>query len=270
MKRIYENVFHVRVRYVISLMVMALACLGFVLVSYQNNRMFAMTSDVADHWSQLDAEMKRAALLGLRVAEQPVQLESAQRTFGHHATRTEELVTRLDELWAYLPGELQRSVRLLGPEPLEQQRRFVGALQQIAAGATADVPQAGRRLHGQYGMLDWTFSEVGAALRAFHQQLADSVARTNMVSAAIAGLMILGLGFFIFLPMERAIARTIRDLAVAREKAILADRAKSEFLANMSHEIRTPMNGVMGMAELLAKTELDAKQRTFTDIIVKS
>jgi signal transduction histidine kinase/DNA-binding response OmpR family regulator len=49
-----------------------------------------------------------------------------------------------------------------------------------------------------------------------------------------------------------------------------ADRAKSEFLANMSHEIRTPMNGVMGMAELLAKSGLDAKQRTFTDIILKS
>ncbi|MDV2687590.1 histidine kinase dimerization/phospho-acceptor domain-containing protein, partial [Alkalihalophilus lindianensis] len=48
------------------------------------------------------------------------------------------------------------------------------------------------------------------------------------------------------------------------------DRAKSEFLANMSHEIRTPMNGVLGMAELLAKTDLDTKQRTFTDIIVKS
>ncbi|MBL4891700.1 MAG: response regulator [Rhizobiaceae bacterium] len=49
-----------------------------------------------------------------------------------------------------------------------------------------------------------------------------------------------------------------------------ADRAKSEFLANMSHEIRTPMNGVMGMAELLARTQLDTKQKTFTDIIVKS
>lgn len=49
-----------------------------------------------------------------------------------------------------------------------------------------------------------------------------------------------------------------------------ADRAKSEFLANMSHEIRTPMNGVMGMAELLARTDLDTKQKTFTDIIVKS
>jgi CheY-like chemotaxis protein len=50
----------------------------------------------------------------------------------------------------------------------------------------------------------------------------------------------------------------------------MADRAKSEFLANMSHEIRTPMNGVLGMAELLARTELDTRQRTFTDIIVKS
>ena len=53
-------------------------------------------------------------------------------------------------------------------------------------------------------------------------------------------------------------------------KAEAADRAKSEFLANMSHEIRTPMNGVLGMAELLARTELDSRQKTFTDIIVKS
>ncbi len=60
------------------------------------------------------------------------------------------------------------------------------------------------------------------------------------------------------------------ELEILLARAEAADKAKSDFLANMSHEIRTPMNGVLGMAELLSKSELDSRQKTFVDIMVKS
>ncbi|HWU61901.1 MAG TPA: PAS-domain containing protein, partial [Ensifer sp.] len=53
-------------------------------------------------------------------------------------------------------------------------------------------------------------------------------------------------------------------------RAAKADRAKSDFLATVSHEFRTPMNGVLSMAELLSRSDLDTRQKTYVNAITKS
>ncbi|MDR1247382.1 MAG: response regulator [Clostridiales Family XIII bacterium] len=67
-----------------------------------------------------------------------------------------------------------------------------------------------------------------------------------------------------------AVMVDLTDFVREKQRAEAANNAKSEFLANMSHEIRTPMNAIIGMSEMLARSELKSTQKKYLDDIRKS
>ncbi len=60
------------------------------------------------------------------------------------------------------------------------------------------------------------------------------------------------------------------ELLLAKQITENVSKAKEIFLANMSHEIRTPMNGILGVANLLAKTEMGDAQKNYLKLIKES
>ena len=70
--------------------------------------------------------------------------------------------------------------------------------------------------------------------------------------------------------LEIAVQERTADLIKQQVAAEAANEAKTVFLASMSHEIRTPLNGVLGMAEALLDTPLQADQKEMSTTIVDS
>ncbi|MGY6409604.1 MAG: ATP-binding protein [Alkalilacustris sp.] len=93
-------------------------------------------------------------------------------------------------------------------------------------------------------------------------QIADFSPTDGTLDMMLAAEMRSGL-----LAETRALAAALEE---QRNKAEAANRAKSAFLTTMSHEIRTPMNAVLGVANILADTELTREQRDWLDVMKAS
>jgi polar amino acid transport system substrate-binding protein len=55
--------------------------------------------------------------------------------------------------------------------------------------------------------------------------------------------------------------KLVSELQVTRDQAREALQVKSEFVANVSHELRTPLNGILGMVEILLRSDLNQKTK---------
>jgi len=64
--------------------------------------------------------------------------------------------------------------------------------------------------------------------------------------------------------------RKYKELEIAKNEAIEAEKAKDAFLSNMSHEIRTPLNAIIGFITLLQESKLSFKEQDYLNIIQNS
>ncbi|MEM8754935.1 MAG: ATP-binding protein, partial [Pseudomonadota bacterium] len=93
----------------------------------------------------------------------------------------------------------------------------------------------------------------------------DALLNVGAPIGAALLLAILAVGF-----SNRFIGRSVVRLERALEAAKAADQSKAAFLATLSHELKTPMNGVLGMVQILKRTELTERQSRIAATIESS
>jgi len=92
------------------------------------------------------------------------------------------------------------------------------------------------------------------------------IALRNMQRTMQALFALIMMGLVLGL-LVMSLNRLFRSLEKSLADSRAADAAKSQFLADMSHELRTPLNGVLGMNQLLLRTDLTETQRNYAQIV---
>lgn len=215
--------------------------------------------------SQQQAELK----------QQSLKLLDKTQAVDNKAAQLEQLDASLKKTQIQLRGDTEK-VNELQKQVYQEDMMLQQKIAEVQA-KTLDIESNERLIEvqrqtiaGQRGQIDEQEGLISTQDMSLQEKNATIAAQNNLlfyqklVSASL--VLVVLISFY----SVYARIKANRRLSVAALELKRANDAKSIFLSTMSHEIRTPMNGVLGMAELLASTELSIKQQRYLNVVQSS
>jgi methyl-accepting chemotaxis protein len=265
------NVKNIRPRYVVALAIMAVACAIIVGVSIRTSDQNTRIARFSDAVSESDRELNELAKMAMRLtgATAPASRQSYQSAIDNRILDIKAVIDNLEATWPDLPDRLKSRIaaesNVAEDDPFRKHRDLIEQGTQIFTGDAAVENQNATRLSGTYQLINLPMTkDFQKSVRAYTKEAADAAARFNYGFSAVMVAILIGIGVFIFVPMERTIKRQIVEMEetldevrtmgrrAARVRAALNDASSAALIVDVGGAVTFANKSMIRLADDLA------------------